>query len=367
MRLSESSWSSSASGLLVALSSPSLLILWTYLATCAALLGWVYSKASSASGVSSKRSPLWKAGSLLSLASTWYFMLAFLRYSYVDYVNSSRTLEASTLRRLKDWLDNTRLFEQAWLRVVQGPREWWFSSEICVITTGAWTLWIRARQRQGKLRYAAAYMILGQIVAISVAAALSFLAVAEDTTDASTSPSDDSSSSSAPGKGRRPQDKRQTSAASGVLLLELVFFAAGAWAVSSPPRDLLQILTMHVFPLFLVLLPPSDAPHFTFLAMGLSIYAAALRIRNTLAVLTTLQAQETFIEALWNTFWAHPAQGSISSDHVAVSLLVSSRILLECSSSSTIRANWSGIALASLTPLLCPACTLAAWVAITHG
>ncbi len=111
------------------------------------------------------------------------------------------------VQRMHAWLRATSLFSEAWLFVVRQPLRWWWSSTICTFTVGPWALFLHshtarrrhpfaapstggtngggasgggggggARRRRG-VRETAAYMLLGQIVAISVAQNLYHLAL----------------------------------------------------------------------------------------------------------------------------------------------------------------------------------------------
>ena len=47
------------------------------------------------------------------------------------------------LMRASCWLRDTSLFEEAWLHVVTGRLNWWWSLEICSFTVGFWALHTR--------------------------------------------------------------------------------------------------------------------------------------------------------------------------------------------------------------------------------
>lgn len=46
------------------------------------------------------------------------------------------------LERVRDWLQYTSLFDEAWMRVVKGTAQWWWSSELCALTVGSWALFL---------------------------------------------------------------------------------------------------------------------------------------------------------------------------------------------------------------------------------
>ena len=106
--------------------------------------------------------------------------------------------DESLLSRLTNWLVGTGLFEQAWAAVSFGRMNWWWSEQLCLFTVGAWTTFLAtegaseshpnpckwddliSRDPTGTIhgiKYVAVYMILGQLVAISVASNLFYLAL----------------------------------------------------------------------------------------------------------------------------------------------------------------------------------------------
>jgi hypothetical protein len=50
---------------------------------------------------------------------------------------------AAKLMRMSSWLQDTSLFQEAWLHVVGGELNWWWSVEICAYTVGVWALYLR--------------------------------------------------------------------------------------------------------------------------------------------------------------------------------------------------------------------------------
>jgi hypothetical protein len=53
------------------------------------------------------------------------------------------TIAAAKLMRVSSWLRETSLFEEAWLHVVGGKLNWWWSVEICTFTVGVMALKFR--------------------------------------------------------------------------------------------------------------------------------------------------------------------------------------------------------------------------------
>ncbi|WVQ98028.1 hypothetical protein IAU59_005149 [Kwoniella sp. CBS 9459] len=105
-----------------------------------------------------------------ALLCTWYFMFRFMAWSYENH--SLRSGSAS----FGKWLVDTPLFEQAWSVVCSGPANWWWSSWICTWTV-IFTAVVWAESGRRGIKYPYAYMLLGQLVAISVSTALFLVAL----------------------------------------------------------------------------------------------------------------------------------------------------------------------------------------------
>ncbi|KAI0075706.1 hypothetical protein K474DRAFT_1599379 [Panus rudis PR-1116 ss-1] len=116
--------------------------------------------------------------SVASFAHTWYYMITFLLWSFEEYeLRNSTKLELSLKTRITSWLMNTALFEQAWAAVCSRPLNWWWSEPLCLFTIGFWTIFLAIKGREHNVRYLWAYMLLGQLVAISIASNLFYLAI----------------------------------------------------------------------------------------------------------------------------------------------------------------------------------------------
>ena len=77
--------------------------------------------------LSKRRSSMWIFGALAvaSLASTWYHMFCFFRWSYVEWAKAHSLSDPDALY-LGDWLRDTALFKQAWASTLEtAPRAWW--------------------------------------------------------------------------------------------------------------------------------------------------------------------------------------------------------------------------------------------------
>ncbi|KAJ1595569.1 hypothetical protein NDA11_002345 [Ustilago hordei] len=128
---------------------------------------------------------------VVSVGLTWYYMLAFLRHSYLAYLERchltsyplppppppfsmkrlDQMIPALHLRllRISQWLASLSLFKEAWMEVIKDNTSWWWSGEICIITVGAWALFLRREAERIRMPHVWMLMALGQLVAISFA------------------------------------------------------------------------------------------------------------------------------------------------------------------------------------------------------
>ena len=193
-------------------------------------------------------------------------MIAFLLWSFRDFESVHYTQSAQYdldgLTRLIAWLMNSELFEQAWATVCSGPMNWWWSEKLCLFTVGYWTVLLATEGmsfafldcyvsdisvslgRGHRVPHIWAYMLLGQVVAISVAANLFYVALVLYTVPATTPTTKPSSKS--------PESAPLTLWLS--VLASLVTVVLSPY--TSPSTFLPNLLTMHtliiiplVFPL----------------------------------------------------------------------------------------------------------------------
>ncbi|KAJ1328030.1 hypothetical protein MN608_07365 [Microdochium nivale] len=131
----------------------------------------------------------------LSLGTTWYYMFAFFAHSYRAWAAVHHTTTASAPHhgggiadlQLGAWLRDTSLFSEAWASAMaSGARVWWTQQIF-----GFCSLWTLVLATEGALRTGTTtaastprraltlwpFILLGQVVAISFAANLSFLAI----------------------------------------------------------------------------------------------------------------------------------------------------------------------------------------------
>ncbi|KAJ4469243.1 hypothetical protein J3R30DRAFT_3552055 [Lentinula aciculospora] len=242
-----------------------------------------------------------------SFIHTWYYMFRFMEWSFKNY---EFQVEASTngpfIGRLSKWLANTALFEQAWLAVCSGPIKWWLSEQLCSYTVGAWTIFIFVEGKRHKIEHAWTYMLLGQLVAISVASNLFYVALCLSTT--------------------RPT--RKVGYASPVLWLSTLL---SLLAVSNTPftdeRTFLpNLLVMHTLAavplLFGAYLDTTSVARFSLSLSSLHflVFMATASIHTWNSLVLYRLLDEPLVIALWTTLFSHPAQSSIGWDIVWTSV-----------------------------------------------
>ncbi|KAM5344316.1 hypothetical protein ACJ41O_012853 [Fusarium nematophilum] len=114
----------------------------------------------------------------VSLATTWYHMFCYFQWSYLQWASlrvGSPGLEDHGRLYLGQWLRDTSLFKEAWVSTLTTPFRAWWSLQIfgfCAI----WSIMLAAQAHKRRVPRLWLFMLLGQIVAISFAANLSFLA-----------------------------------------------------------------------------------------------------------------------------------------------------------------------------------------------
>ncbi|KZV81769.1 hypothetical protein EXIGLDRAFT_730599 [Exidia glandulosa HHB12029] len=246
-----------------------------------------------------------------SLVHTWTYMIKFLLWSFTSYesrfVGSAPDTSMSWVERVANWLVNTELFEQAWFAVCDGTFNWLWSEQLCLFTVGAWTVFLYSQSRGGsQVALPWAYMLLGQLVAISVASNLFFLAL-------SVSP-------------RRIPERHS---AQSVPIPVWMCVAVGLATVYYSPAVLhshfmLNLLLMHGA-ITLPLLPLPKALDFLPLRTS-TVYwliggaSAAIRWQTLSAALASGIYWSSIPSQMWQTLHWHPAQSSIGWDIVWTSV-----------------------------------------------
>ncbi|KAJ3888476.1 hypothetical protein GG344DRAFT_89929 [Lentinula edodes] len=242
-----------------------------------------------------KRATLFFLLAIGSFIHTWYYMFRFMQWSLNDYETKVGTFDGTYVDRLGNWLINTALFEQAWYTVCSGPVNWWISQQLCSYTVGAWTIFIFVEGKHRQIKYAWMYMLLGQLVAISVASNLFYVALCKP--------------------GLRVQ------------CFGSVYCCLWSPSVSvsySPFTDkrifLPNLLVMHTLAavplLFRPYLDTLSVPRFSlsFSSLYLLVFVVTAFIHIWNSIVLYYSLDEPFVGALWGALFSHPAQSSIGWD-----------------------------------------------------
>lgn len=161
------------------------LIFFSYLTTCFLVAVFIILKLRKRSSVLQKsttaRPPpkkhvyLFSALAAGSLLTTWGFMIQYFNVSYKTWLmwRSYYELDAHHMH-WGLWLRETSLFREAWETVIVGNSRYWWSHQIFFFALGL-GLYLEQKGIRRGIKYTWAFMLLGQIVAISFATNLFFL------------------------------------------------------------------------------------------------------------------------------------------------------------------------------------------------
>ncbi|KAF4776064.1 hypothetical protein HER10_EVM0003299 [Colletotrichum scovillei] len=237
----------------------------------------------------------------LSLATTWYHMFRFFEWSYGQWATTQAPAGLdSTELRLGEWLHDTSLFKQAWASTLEtGPRAWW-SLQIFGFCAN-WSAILAAQAQRRCISHAWIFVLLGQVVAISFASNLSFLAILCSETPE-----------------RKTNDgKRYRQTVSSFSIHSVILFATLLWAMSIPsainhPKFLSLLLGPHLLafvPLLLNRILPAQmlgepAWHWKVASMIWVLVVATLGVFDSGASLKTALV----------TLYEHPAVSSVGWD-----------------------------------------------------
>ncbi|KAF8066485.1 hypothetical protein FPV67DRAFT_1495003 [Lyophyllum atratum] len=318
---------------------------------------------------------------LASLGHTWLHMFRFLAWSFNAYeatLEISAIESTSALNRLTLWLIDTALFEQAWAAVCFGPFNWWWSQQLCLYTVGAWTVLLATKGRERRVPHVWAYMLLGQLVAISVASNLFYLAFL-------LAPA----STSSVGHSKKSKTKPKRAALASPTLYIPVFLSLATIGYSpytsvASGTFLPNLLLMHTLSVVPLIVPPlsisllPSVPISTLAAL-VSVTSMLLHSRATLLAFLSLNhgtlasflndvadvgKWRSFIDVAWMTLQDHhPAQSSIGWDVVWTTVSLAAWSLLSGSGEDDKGTNGatSRAFMALATPML-SAGAVAPWV-----
>ncbi|SCZ93123.1 BZ3500_MvSof-1268-A1-R1_Chr6-2g08475 [Microbotryum saponariae] len=300
------------------------------------------------SGAASSSATCYLGLAILSLGFTWTYMFKYFQRSFE--VAAARAGSNASKYTAKEWLASTSLFVEAWHQVGATPMAWWWSQVLCAWTAGPITgFWYFEGQRH-RIRRVWAFMLLGQVVAISFAQNLFFLALALS-----------------------PPTLSPKAITTSPLLIwsTLLSFLTIALVPSTihKPTFLPNLLLMHIL-LLLPLLPGSTrasrksplSPSTLYLLY--SLLSLALRYPTYLTLpSSSTQTPLHLLSSTIQTLSSHPAQSSISYDVIFAFLSMLIFIILEGKEDRSL-VDWIGVvAIAATTPFLGIAATSGFWLA----
>ncbi|OBZ88829.1 hypothetical protein A0J61_03121 [Choanephora cucurbitarum] len=274
---------------------------------------------------------------LISLAATWTYMFQFFFYSYRQWKATASYGLPVSLDSISLWLHDTSLFDSAWRQVSVGDWQWLWSHQLCSLTVSVWTPILAIEGHRRQIPFIWAYMLLGQVVAISFASSLAFAVILAY--PASKEPSDD-------------------------LLKRIVLCIVGGLGtvvlspfVAKGEGFMLNLLTMHILlilPLFQTKTSSTKQP---MVIMMIYVFASGanlmIYLQQWYQCLSSLSSfwPSTILEQLITVFFHHPAQSSISSDIVCMQLITMTWIWIH-------RRTPYALPLLVMTPLLSASVTL---------
>ncbi|SCV67827.1 BQ2448_5438 [Microbotryum intermedium] len=298
---------------------------------------------------------------ILSLAFTWAYMFKYFQRSFEDAGTSPNCLPCAeeaaragskaSHYTIKEWLASTSLFVEAWHQVCATPRAWWWSQVLCAWTVGPLTAFWYFEGQRHQIRRVWAFMLLGQVVAISFAQNLFFLAL-------SLSP--------------LPPSPRSFTPSPLLIWSTLLSFLTIALVPSTihKPTFLPNLLLMHVL-LILPLIPRFSRTHrksSLFTPSTLYVLYSLLSLFLQYTTYLTLPSQSVqsplhLLSSTVQTLSSHPAQSSISYDVVFASISMLTFILLEERKNRSF-VDWIGfVGMVMTTPFLGIATTSGFWLA----
>ncbi|KAG7088527.1 hypothetical protein E1B28_012510 [Marasmius oreades] len=112
-----------------------------------------------------------------SFLHTFYYILVFYTASFTEYEARAGVFSPDLGKRITVWLAQASLFEEARLKASARSVNWWWSEQICTYAIGPWTVFLFVEGQRHQIRHLWAYMLLGQLVAVSVPANLFYLAL----------------------------------------------------------------------------------------------------------------------------------------------------------------------------------------------
>ncbi|KAF2493289.1 hypothetical protein BU16DRAFT_619630 [Lophium mytilinum] len=253
-----------------------------------------------------QRVVLFAALATISLGTTWYYMFSFFSHSYRHWLSIQPIplLQDAELE-LGAWLKDTKLFKEAWGTALETPERFWWTQQIFFFTS----IWSVFQGQQGfsrRIPHLWAYMLLGQVVAISFATNLFFVAVSLNPVSTG---------------GGSPRNRERWTPPLSVLLIPLLatFVSTGLIPSSVSKPYFMYILLLPHFALFVPpilynIVPPSwGTTHTTLKAVG-QYYERVYSLLVMLSIVFVALASRPAWGGISAALYEHPAVSSVGWD-----------------------------------------------------
>ncbi|KAF4125133.1 hypothetical protein GMORB2_3972 [Geosmithia morbida] len=265
-----------------------------------------------------------------SLGMTWYHMFRFFGWSYNEWkARQIPGLLDPDVVHLGRWLRETKLFQQAWATVLDSPSRSWWSLQIFGFCAN-WSVMLADQERRRGIPHLWLFMLLAQVVAVSFASNLFFLAVAAYSPDGR----NDNGNEKGSAAGDEDDDDDGDSASSfwyDAVIIVTVSLALGVPAAVDQAHFLRLLLMPHLLgfaPLLLNRALPkgsssSTGPGWPRMATYTGAMATVVGFATFAAV-----SEEVGADLYWNLLHDHPAVSSVGWDVVCCTVSYSAWYLL---------------------------------------
>ncbi|TFK26073.1 hypothetical protein FA15DRAFT_734241 [Coprinopsis marcescibilis] len=254
-----------------------------------------------------------------------YDLLNLKQRSFRMYESSFHGTDPHTtvVERMSNWLVNSTLFEEAWGYVCVGSMNWWWSEQLCLFTVGAWTAFLYEQGARYRIKRVWAYMLLGQLFAVSIASNLFYVAILCS-----------KPSSAYPKKPGETSASHPTSPAPisfppvAWISILLAMLTVALTPYTNTKTFLPNLVAMHTLIVVPLLVPGSRESKYALapstLYLVIFLLSLPIRSKTILAALSSLpatgQSPYALFAAAWKTLYEHPAQTSIGCDIICSSV-----------------------------------------------
>ena len=236
-----------------------------------------------------------------ALVTTWERMLSYFVWSHHTFFDTYASHLSGSERSIQLWLASTKLFREAWMLVTSVPETWVISQRICFATI-LWTLFLHKNRK--RVPYTWAYLLLGELVAVSFAMNLYFSALL-------------SASSAQNSETKLEKAAKRAQPPSSTLLFQCIAIALASTCLVNTVPDryfLINLLVLHgvlFFPLLTSETTTEPPAYLYYVIHGLSAMHSLYCICRCHS-----------LRAVYLAILGNPAMGSISFDVLMVTVSV---------------------------------------------